>query len=114
MNELKIFSHQEFGRLEIITIDGIPHLPSTECASILGYAKPHDAINQHCRYSVKHRVPHPQNPQKTIEKTFIPKSDLYRLIARSKLPLAERFERWIFEEVLPSIEKNGAYMTPKL
>ena len=44
---------------------------------------------------------------------FIPEGDVYRLIARSKLPSAEQFERWVFDEVLPSIRKHGAYMTPE-
>jgi len=45
---------------------------------------------------------------------FIPEGDLYRLIARSKLPAAEKFERWIFDEVIPSIRKYGAYLTPDM
>ena len=44
---------------------------------------------------------------------FIPEGDVYRLITHSKLPDAERFERWIFDEVLPTIRKHGAYMTPE-
>ena len=44
---------------------------------------------------------------------FIPEGDVYRLIVHSKLPSAERFEKWLFEEVLPSIRKHGAYMTPE-
>ena len=43
--------------------------------------------------------------------TFIPEGDLYRLIVHSKLPSAEQFERWVFDEVLPTIRKHGAYLT---
>ena len=43
--------------------------------------------------------------------TFIPEGDLYRLIVHSKLPSAERFEQWVFDEVLPTIRKHGAYLT---
>ena len=42
---------------------------------------------------------------------FIPEGDVYRLIVHSKLPSAERFERWVFDEVLPSIRQHGAYIT---
>lgn len=42
---------------------------------------------------------------------FIPEGDVYRLIVHSKLPSAERFERWVFDEVLPSIRQHGAYLT---
>lgn len=41
--------------------------------------------------------------------SFIPEGDVYRLITHSKLPSAERFERWVFDEVLPSIRRTGGY-----
>ena len=53
----------------------------------------------------------PTNSGKQMKK-FINEPNLYRLIAKSKLPQAEQFEKWVFEEVLPSIRKHGAYMTP--
>ena len=49
---------------------------------------------------------------KMQEINFIPEGDVYRLITHSKLPSAERFESWIFDEVIPSIQKHGAYITP--
>jgi|LSQX01.2.fsa_nt_gb prophage antirepressor-like protein len=110
-NEIQIFNSSEFGTLSVLMINGRAYFPATECAAILGYAKPHNAIATHCRYSLKQGVPHPQNPNKTIEKTFIPEGDLYRLIIRSNLSGAIRFEHWVFDEVLPSIRKHGAYMT---
>ena len=63
-----------------------------------------------CRCTVKHRIPHPQG-KGTLEVNFIPEGDVYRLITHSKLPAAEKFESWVFDEVLPSIRKHGAYMT---
>jgi len=110
-DNIQQFHNEEFGAIEILTIDGKPYFPATDCSAMLGYSKPHDAIARHCRYSVKHGVPHPQNPIKTIEKLFIPEGDLYRLIIRSKLPAAERFEKWVFDDVLPTIRKHGAYAT---
>ena len=44
---------------------------------------------------------------------FIAEGDVYRLITHSKLPTAEKFERWVFDEVLPTIRKHGAYLTPE-
>ena len=85
--------------------------PATECAKILGYKNPTDAISRHCRYLVKHEVPHPQNPNKTIEKVYFPEGDLYRLIMRSKLPEAQEFESWVCDRILPSLRKHGAYFT---
>lgn len=76
-------------------IDGKEYFPATDCAKVLGYSNPHKAIGDHCRYLTKREVPHPQSVGKTIEMSFIPEGDLYRLIARSKLPAAEQFERWV-------------------
>ena len=109
MNEMQVFQNSEFGELGVLEIEGKPWFPATACAKILGYAKPHNAISQHCRYSLKQGVPHPQTPSKTIEMNFIPEGDLYRLITHSKLPAAERFEKWVFDEVLPSIRRTGGY-----
>lgn len=109
MNEMQVFQNSEFGSLGVLEINGKPHFPATACAKILGYAKPHNAIAQHRRYSLKQGVPHPQNPGKNVEMNFISEGDLYRLIVHSKLPAAERFERWVFDEVLPSIRQTGGY-----
>lgn len=72
MQNLKTFNSTEFGELRILFINNKEYFPATECATILGYSKPHNAITQHCRYSLKQGVPHPQNPDKTVEKNFIP------------------------------------------
>jgi prophage antirepressor-like protein len=109
-NELKIFENSEFGKLNVLVIDGKEYFPATECAKILGYSDTDQAIRKNCRYPSRRRVPHPQSKDKTIEKNFIPESDLYRLIIKSKLPSAERFEKWVMEEVLPSIRKHGGYL----
>ena len=45
---------------------------------------------------------------------FIPEGDVYRLIVHSRMPGAERFEKWVFDEVLPMIRKTGGYMTASL
>jgi len=76
----------------------------------LGYSNTKDAIKRHCRWGVKHALPHPQSPNKTIEMFFIPEGDVYRLIAHSRLPAAERFEEWIFDEILPTIRRTGGYV----
>lgn len=106
MNNLQTFSNSEFGALEVLEIDGKPYFPATACAKVLGYKRPADAITSHCKGSVKYRVPTNGGDQ---ELKFIPEGDLYRLIVHSKLPAAERFERWVFDEVLPTIRKQGMY-----
>ena len=113
--QLQIFKYQsEEEQLfnEIRTIeqeDGAVLFGATDIAKMLGYSNPHDAIGKHCRYLAKYDLPHPQSPEKTIKVGFIPEGDVYRLIVRSKLPSAEKFEKWLFDEVVPSIRKRGYY-----
>lgn len=113
--QLQIFKYQsEEEQLfnEIRTIeqeDGNVLFGATDVAKMLGYSNPYDAIGKHCRYLAKYDLPHPQSPEKTIKVGFIPEGDVYRLIVRSKLPSAEKFEKWLFDEVVPSIRKRGYY-----
>ena len=109
---LQVFNNAEFGSIQIIDEGGVVLFNASEVAKALGYANDRDAVSRHCRCVVKRDVPHPQNPAKTIEMNFITEPDLYRLICGSRLESAQRFERWVFEEVLPSIRKHGAYLTP--
>lgn len=116
MHEIKIFENEEFGQIRtLVDEDGTILFCGSDVAKALGYGQPHKAIERHCRYGMKRTIPHPQNINKNIEMIFITESDVYRLIMKSKLPSAERFEKWVCEEVLPSIRKYGAYVTaPKL
>ena len=108
---METFSSQEFGSVRIIEEDDKYLFCGTDVAKSLGYDQPHKAISRHCRYGMKRTVPHPQAPDKLIEMIFIPEGDVYRLIVQSKLPSAERFESWVFDEVIPAIRKHGVYVT---
>ena len=107
LNKLQVFKNSEFGELSILIIDGKEYFPAADCARVLGYANPHKAISDHCRGVTKREVI--DNLGRTQEKNFIPEGDLYRLIVRSNLPAAERFERWVFDDVLPAIRRTGSY-----
>ena len=96
-----------------VFVNGEPHFIASDIAKALGYNEPHKAIRRHCRYGTKHPIPHPQNIEKQLEVLVIPESDVYRLIMSSTLPSAQKFERWVMEEVLPSIRKKGFYGTTK-
>ncbi len=113
MNQIQIFKHPQFGNVEVIHLKGSPWFGATQTASTLGYANPRDAINRHCRLDgvVNHDVT--DSLGRTQSMKFINEGNLYRLITKSKLPMAETFEIWIFEEVIPNIRKHGAYMTPE-
>lgn len=110
MNDLAIFNNPEFGDIRTLeTNDNKVLFCGKDVAEALGYKDTRHAVSASCRYGVKCTVPHPQSPDKTIEMTFIPESDVYRLAFGSKLPTAEKFTDWVTEEVLPSIRKTGGY-----
>lgn len=110
MNDISIFTYDNTNIRTITTEDGTPLFCGKDIASILGYKDTTNALKLHCKGVVKH---HPlETPGGTQQVRFITEPDLYRLITHSKLPEAEKFERWVFEEVLPSIRKHGMYATP--
>lgn len=110
-NVIKIFENDEFGSLRTLTDEhGRIMFCGKDVASALGYSNTKDAIRRHCRWGVKHDLPHPQSPARTIEMVFILEGDVYRLISHSRLPSAEKFESWIFDEVLPTIRRTGGYV----
>lgn len=118
---MKTFTHSQFGILGIVIIDDKEYFPAIDCATMLGYSNPRDAISKHCKsdgVAFCDGVSETTNQygvttKQTVQKKYITEGNLYRLIARSKLPDAEKFEHWVFDEVLPSIRKHGVYMTPQ-
>ena len=111
MNELQIFENTEFGSVRTITIDNEPWFVAADVATALGYATPRDAIARHCKGVAKHDTPTSSGIQSI---SYINEGDMYRLIMRSKLPSAEKFEDWVVSEVLPSIRKHGMYAEDEL
>lgn len=106
MNELQIFSNEEFGEVRTITRDNKIYFAGSDVAKALGYAIPHKAVQTHCKGVLKWNIPTNSGNQDVL---FITEGDIYRLIMKSKLPSAEKFERWVMDEVLPSIRKTGSY-----
>jgi prophage antirepressor-like protein len=113
-NLIQKFHSKEFGSIDILLDGEKLYFPAAECARILGYSNPHKAVRDHCsedgrtNRSVIDRLGRTQTMQ------YINEGNLYRLIVRSKLPAAMRFEKWIFDEVLPCIRKHGAYIIEEL
>lgn len=107
MNELQIFNSEEFGEVRMTEINGKPYFVATDVATALGYTNPRKAISDHCKGVTKRDTPTSSGVQ---QMSYINEGDLYRLIMKSKLPSAEKFEKWVMEEVLPSIRKNGGYI----
>ena len=110
MNEIEIFNNDEFGNVRVIEEDGKCLFCGADVAKALGYSNSRKALIDHCKGVTKRDTLTAGGKQQL---SFIPESDVYRLIVHSNLPTAERFERWVFDEVLPSIRKHGAYLTPE-
>lgn len=114
MNELKTFQNSEFGEIRIVEVNNEPWFVGKDVAVILGYAKPENAIATHVDIDDKTTTLIQVNGSNYKSKTIlINESGLYSLILSSKMPNAKKFKRWVTSEVLPSIRKHGAYLTPE-
>ena len=111
MNELQIFENPMFGTIRTLEENGKVLFCGKDICSALGYKDTTNAMKQHCRGVVKRHLT--DSLGRNQETNFISEGDIYRLAAKSELPGADDFEKWIFDEVLPSIRKHGAYMTPE-
>lgn len=112
MNEIQIFSNPDFGQMRTLTIDGEPWFVGKDVADVLGYQNGSRDVNRHVDEEDRRVVPLMTAGQNR-DSIIINESGLYSLILSSKLPGAKKFKRWVTSEVLPSIRKHGAYMTPE-
>ncbi|MCJ0969787.1 BRO family protein [Mammaliicoccus sciuri] len=112
-NDLQIFKNASFGNLEVLTIEGKQWFPAIKVAEILGYANPRKAIRDHSKEKGV-TIRSVLSNGGTQNKKFIDEGNLYRLITKSKLPQAEQFEEWVFDDVLPTLRKTGSYQVKPL
>ena len=105
MTDLMIFDNPEFGKIRTIEENRKVLFCAKDVAIALGYKDPTSAIKQHCRGVVKRHLTDGLGRDQITN--FIPEGAVYRLAAKSELPGADKFESWAFDEVLPSIRKNG-------
>lgn len=108
MSNLTVFSNQQFGEIRTIDEPNGIYFCGKDVATALGYSNDRDAIRRHCRQKGVVKCDTLTNGGKQ-SLVFINEGNLYRLIVHSKLPTAEQFEQWVFDEVLPSIRKTGEY-----
>lgn len=104
-NELMIFNNEEFGEVRMVEIDGRPYAIAKDIALSLGYKNTNDAISRHCKGVVKHEG----FKINGSEVSLIPQGDIVRLIVKCSLPQADKFERWIFDDVIPQVLNTGKY-----
>lgn len=113
MNEVRIFKNEELGlEVRCMMINGKEYFVAKDIAEALGYSDPSSSVSKHCKNKVKQVIEAGCQNGKVVktETTFINEGDMYRLIVRSKLESAQRFEEWVMDEVLPAIRKDGGYI----
>ena len=123
MESLKLFRNDFFGDILVIVKNNKEYFDANSVANVLGYSNPRDAIIRHCKEEgiIIHEVGVTSKTRNGVslktqmyKKKFIDEGNLYRLIMKSKLKSACKFERWVCDEVIPSIRKHGAYIDKNL
>jgi phage antirepressor protein len=118
MNNVKIFENAEFGSIRVTELNGEAWFVGKDVADVLGYERGTKAVVDHIDEDDRLMIDGATQSQFGIELGqrggwLINESGLYSLVLSSKLPTAKKFKRWVTSEVLPSIRKHGAYMTPE-
>ncbi len=119
MSEIKVFEKPEFGTVRTIVIDNEVWFVGKDVAEILGYSNPRKALTDHVDEGDKKMGEQNVTPSiidslgRTQYPTWINESGVYSLILSSKLPKAKEFKHWVTSEILPSVRKQGAYITPE-
>ena len=109
MEQVQFCESTEFGAIRMVDDNGKILFCGKDVASALGYVNTVKALGDHCREDGVTIRDLTDSLGRTQQAKFIDEGNLYRLIVHSKLPTAERFERWVFDEVLPAIRRNGSY-----
>ena len=112
MANLQIFAFEGTDEIRTLLINDEPYFVANDIAKVLGYKNPSKATNDHCKKAIK--AWGNDSLGRRQEFKVIPEPDMYRLIIKSNLPGAEKFENWVMEEVLPTIRKHGMYATEDL
>ena len=118
MSKIEEFFNEKFGTVRTLHIDGKIYFVAIDIAKALGYSNAAKAVSTHCKRAIKTEIDvssqngNAHKARKSQEMLCILKSDIYRLIVKSKLESADEFESWIFDEIMPTIEKTGAYIEP--
>lgn len=98
--------------IRIIVENGEPLFCAADVCKALGYGNPSEALRKHCRKDGITKRETIDNLGRKQSASFINEQNLYRLIMRSQLESAERFQDWVCGEVLPTIRKTGSYGNP--
>ena len=109
--KIREFINKNLGKVRCIVLDEKIYFIGKDVADALGYSNSSKAVSTHCKHIRKEMIPHSQNGNMLKTQTsLIDEGDVYRLIVKSKLPSADTFEEWLFDEVLPQMRATGGYV----
>ena len=109
--KIREFINKNLGKVRCIVLDEKIYFIGKDVADALGYSNSSKAVSTHCKHIRKEMIPHSQNGNMVKTQTsLIDEGDVYRLIVKSKLPSADTFEEWLFDEVLPQMRATGGYV----
>ena len=109
INDLQVFKSNEFGEIRTIQENGVIWFCGSDVCKALHFTNSRKAVNDHCKkdgVTKRYIIDRLNRKQLTA---YINEPNLYRLIIHSRLPSAEKFEKWVFEEVLPAIRRTGRF-----
>lgn len=108
MNAISTFMFHESYQLRMYILNGEPWFIAKDICNILEYKNSRKAISDNCRIK---GVTTSYIPELSNRYVLIDEGNLYRLVIKSNMPLASKFEEWVCDEILPSIRKLGQYST---
>ena len=109
MNDIIVFNNPEFGEIRTTQINGEPWFVAADVCRALEHSNVSVALA---------RVDEDEKAKFGLglsggDTNCVNEPGLYSLVLGSRKPEAKIFKRWITHEVIPSIRKHGAYMTPE-
>ena len=110
-NQMQVFNNATFGNIRAVQRDGEPWFVATDICKALGISNNRDAISRLDADEKGVASTDTLGGQQQV--TIINEPGLYSLVLGSRKPEAKLFKRWITHEVIPTIRKHGAYMTPE-
>ena len=113
---VQVCEHEQFGNIRYVLIEDEPWFVATDICKVLEIKNPRDAVSSLDDdeiMTVGLNDGHSRQRGGAQFFNVVNEPGLYRLIFKSRKPEANQFKRWVCHEVLPSIRKNGYYVSPK-
>lgn len=111
MQDIKVFENSEFGKVRVSVVDGEPLFCLSDVCNVIGISNSRNVKSRLDIEDVRQMDTLTEGGNQQV--TFVTESGLYDVIIRSDSEKAKPFRRWVTTDVLPSIRKHGAYMTPE-